>query len=134
MASDSQFRIKKGDTLPDLVAGLTERDPASADQGARRPIDLSGVDEVKLFARTRDNKRSIAGDCAIDNPDPDDPIWDVHPELIPYSYKVRYAWQSDDTQIATVYLGEFQLTYAGGGIQTIPARGYFEIVVEEDKG
>lgn len=134
MASESQFRIKRGDTLPDLVASLTERDPASADQGARRPLDLSGVDQVKFFARTRDNKRSITGDCVIDNPDVDDPTWVDHPELSPYSYKVRYAWTTDDTEIATVYLGEFELTYVGGGVQTVPARGYFEIVVEEDKG
>lgn len=134
MASDNQFRIKKGDTLPDLVAGLTERDPVSTDQGARRPIDLSGVDQIKLYARTRDNKRSIAGDCLIDNPDADDPIWLEHPELIPYSYRARYAWQAADTEIATVYLAEFELTFVGGGIQTVPARGYFEIVVEEDKG
>jgi len=129
-----QFRIKRNDTLPDFTASLTERDPNSTDSAARRPLDLSNAAEIKLVGKTRNERRSIGGVGSIDSVDPDDPVWAEHDELTPYQYKVRYAWSPTDTEEAAEYLSEIQITWAGGAIQTVPARGYFVIVVEEDQG
>lgn len=133
-ASTDEFRIKRNDTKPSLVAGLTERDPAATDPQARRPLNLATVVTVKLFARTRDARTRIGGDCSVLPADPDDPVWALHPELIPYPYQLRYDWTPTDTLRAALYLGEFEMTYGDGSIQTVPARGYFRIVIEEDQG
>lgn len=128
------FRIKRGDTLPEFLASLTERDPDQTDPNARRPLDLTAVDTVRLLGKTRNNKRALNGECEVVNADPADPIWEDFPGVTPYPYKVRYQWQSADTDTAAILIGEIELTFTGGGIQTVPARGYFQIVIEGDQG
>lgn len=130
----ADFRIKKHDSLPDLLASFTERDPESLDQNARRPLDLTLVDEAWLFGRTRDRKHRLAGECQVDPVDEDDPVWAQYPLLTPYPYKLRYLWQSTDTSISGIFYSEFELRFAGGSVQTVPARGTFQIVIEEDQG
>lgn len=130
----SGFQIKRGDTLPSLIAGLTERDPDSLDPLARRPLDLTRVDEVYLYGLARNGKLSLGGGCSILPADPTDPIWAKYPRLTPYPWKVRYDWEETDTEVAALFDAEFELRYQGGGVQTVPGGGYFPITVEPDQG
>lgn len=46
--------------------------------------------------------------------------------------KVTYTWQTSDTSTVGEYEGEFQVTYAGGGVQTFPNNKYIEIEITDD--
>jgi len=46
--------------------------------------------------------------------------------------RVRYNLTASDRDTADVYEGEFQVTFAGGEIQTFPANGYIIIDIQDD--
>ena len=46
--------------------------------------------------------------------------------------KVTYTWSASDTDTVGDFEGEFQVTYAGGGIQTFPNNKYIEIEITDD--
>ena len=48
--------------------------------------------------------------------------------------RVKYAWAAVDTDTADEYEGEFQVTYANGGIQTFPNDSHISITVTDDVG
>ena len=46
--------------------------------------------------------------------------------------KVTYTFTASDTNTVGEYEGEFEVTFAGGGIQTYPNNKYIEIEVVDD--
>lgn len=133
--SNNSFRLKRGDTRPTLFAALTERDPLYPDDfSRRRPLDLTPADVVKLVAKTRDGKHTLGGEADIIVADAGDPVWDLHPELVAFPFRVKYEWQEADTEAAGTFYGELEITFTDSSVQTVPVRGYIVIVVEDDQG
>jgi hypothetical protein len=48
--------------------------------------------------------------------------------------KVRYTWQASDLDAPGRYIAEWQVTFAGGAIETYPIGGYLSIQVDPDLG
>lgn len=42
---------------------------------------------------------------------------------------VKYQWQADDTDETGRFQGEFEITFADGGVQTVPTAGYIAVVI-----
>ncbi len=101
------FYIKKGDTAPPLRVFLRQRDNTA--------IPLPSGTVVKFHM----NDGAIA-DGAVT-------ILDA------VLGKVEYVWQSGDTATAGTFDSEFEITYVGGSIQTVPSKGYIEIQVSDDQ-
>jgi hypothetical protein len=45
---------------------------------------------------------------------------------------VRYDWGATDADVAGVFDAEFEITWTGGGVQTVPNKGYIKVYVTED--
>lgn len=45
---------------------------------------------------------------------------------------VRYDWTAQDTDTSGTYDGEFEVTYAGGAVETFPNTGFIKIVIAKD--
>ena len=45
---------------------------------------------------------------------------------------IQYDWVAGDTDTAGVFNAEFQVTFAGGEIETFPNKGYISVVIEDD--
>lgn len=105
----ADFTIKTGDTLPALSAIL---------KVANVPItDLASATSVKLVLA----KRSA----------PDVFVFVGNATIIDASAgKVAYGWQAGDTDVAGDYLGEWHVTYSGGGKRKIPTVGKFTVSIE----
>ncbi len=101
------FFIKKGDTAPPLRVFLRQRDNTA--------IPLPAGTVVKFHMG---NGKIADGVVAI---------------LDATLGKVEYVWQSGDTDTPDNYDGEFEITYVGGTIQTVPSKGYIEIQVSDDQ-
>lgn len=102
----TDFYIKKGDTAPVIVATL--KDSAGA------PINLTG-------ASVRFRMRLLLGtvlkvDAAVT-------IVDA------LAGTVSYQWALADTDTAGTYLVEWQITYAGGAVQTVPNASFNQVRV-----
>lgn len=48
------------------------------------------------------------------------------------SGQVEYDWLTGDTQVSDTYNVEFEITWSGGGIETVPNAGYAQIVIQDD--
>lgn len=101
------FTIKRGDTSPSLDYLL---DPAT--------VDLTG-------ATVRFSMRNSAGTLVLDRVTASAPVLTVAP-------KVRYAWSGADTAVAGFYRAEFEVTYAGGAIETFPNFGAIGVLISAD--
>lgn len=103
------FTIKKGDTGPRLLYALS---PASE-------VVLTGA-TVRFSMRSRQ-----AGTIRIDRAaavivtDTGTPT-------------VAYDWRAGDTAVAELCDAEFEVTYAGGVIETFPNSGFIAVVVTDD--
>ena len=102
------FSIKKGDTGPRLVYALT---PAAE-------IDLTGA-TVRFNMRSRAtgtiriNRAAAVIVTATGTP------------------TVAYDWQAGDTATAELCDAEFEVTYAGGVVETFPNNGFITVVVSD---
>ncbi len=101
------FFIKKGDTAPPLRVFLRQRDNTA--------IPLPSGTTV-LFHMG--NGKIVDGAVTILDVD---------------LGKVEYVWQPNDTDTEDIFDGEFEITYVGGQIQTVPSKGYIEIQVSDDQ-
>ncbi len=45
--------------------------------------------------------------------------------------KVSYSWGTSDTAVVGLYCGEWEVTYAGGAVQTYPNRDFVLISINE---
>jgi hypothetical protein len=96
------FTLKTGDTSPSLLYALL---PAT--------IDLTGA-TVRFSLRNRDTGAVIVNRAAALVVTATPPV-------------VRYDWQPGNTDVAGNFDGEFEVTYAGGAIETFPNRGFIDI-------
>lgn len=99
------FYIKTGDTAPSIEAVLSVEGVV---------IDLTNATAVRF---------KVAG-LAIDEP--------AVVEDPPTAGRVRYDWATDDANQVGVFDAEFEITWTGGGIQTVPNRDYIKIYVTAD--
>lgn len=110
------FFLKRGDTLPYLVATLSD------DSG---PVDLTGA-TVKFVLR-QSRTRCATGEPAL-LLKKDAVVAD------PASGVVRYEWASGDTDTAGQFDGEFEVTFPSGGRWTFPSSGYIPVNIGVDLG
>jgi hypothetical protein len=98
--------IKQNDTSPSLTATL------------RGIGDLTGA-TVVFHMRPKNEKTPKVINGAVD-------ITDVAEKI------VRYDWVTGDTDTAGNFEAEFQVTYAGGRIETVPNNSYIDIKIIDD--
>ena len=111
----TDFTIKRNDLLPVLETVLKN----AADQ----PVDLTDATGVVFHMRQEETAllKIEDGSAAID--------------ANPQTGKVSYAWTSNgekDTDTSGIFLGEFEVTWTGGKIQTFPSKGYISIEIVDD--
>ena len=104
------FYIKQNDTRPILTATLIDGDGST--------VNLDGA-TVSFKMRTEGGTTavSLAGTTAIAEA---------------AKGKVTYTWAAADTATVGEYEGEFEVTYAGGGVQTFPNSKYIQIEITDD--
>jgi hypothetical protein len=100
-----QFHIKSGDTRPPIVAQLSAAEDDVFTSVAFRMKAVKGTVEVE----------GVGG--IIDQPD------------ATQGGIVQYQWITDDTADPGQYLGEFEVTFSDGRIETYPNNGFLEINV-----
>ncbi len=111
----ADFTIKRNDLLPVLEAILKDAED--------KPVDLTLATGVVFHMREED-----AGSLKIDGVDG---AIDANPQ----TGKVSYVWVSNgtkDTDTSGLFLGEFEVTWTGGKIQTFPSKGYISIEIVDD--
>lgn len=107
----ADFSIKAHDQLPSIEATLT----AAGDN----PVDLSTAVEVRFIMR----------DVKLPTAKVNSPAIVVSP---PVTGKVRYDWQTGDTDTPGSYSAEWEITWLGGKKQTVPTTSYHSIDVLAD--
>lgn len=100
------FHLKRGDTAPSLLYEL----PAG--------VDLTA-------ATVRFSMRAIGGAVIIDSV----LAVVVTPTGSPV---VRYDWTAPDSADAAYCDAEFEVTYAGGAVETFPNVGFIRVIIEAD--
>jgi hypothetical protein len=103
------FTIKQGDTGPRLLCALTPADE----------VILTGA-SVVFSMRSR-----AAGTVRINRQSAVIVTETVTPT-------VAYDWQAGDTATAELCDAEFEVTYAGGAVETFPNNSYITVVVTDD--
>ena len=106
----SHFYIKKDDTRPAIIANLTDANDAA--------VNLTGA-SVKFNMRV-DPAGAIKinlGTAIIEDAE---------------AGQVSYPWTSSDTDTADDFEAEFQVTFAGGAVQTFPGRNWIAVHVIDD--
>jgi len=105
------FYIKQNDSRPYLDAQLFNAD--------NTVIDLTGCTVRFIMAPTSGGSVKVNGLCAITDA---------------MNGKVRYYWQTGDTDAFGDYKAEFEVTFPDGSRQTIPNDGYIIVSVTKDLG
>lgn len=108
----ADITIKRGDTYPPLVLGLSD---------ANGVINLTGVSEVRLLIKdsTPPNTTVTTGALSISNA---------------ALGQVTYNWELDDLLAIGVYNCEVEINWSGSLWQTVPNNGYFTLQVGADLG
>lgn len=103
--------LKSNDTRPTLQVTLKEGQPS-----AQTPINLTTASAVTLYMKTATG--SLITRAAT--------ITDATNGVVTVTF------QAADTATAGDYSAEFQITWTGGGIETVPNDGYISISILED--
>lgn len=103
----ADLTLKRHDTYPPLRATLSD---------VNGPIDLTSAVSVKLIMKGKTSL--VTGLCAIVSPST--------------SGSIQYNWATNDLSVSDTYNVEFEIGWAGGGIQTVPNSGYSTIEVVDD--
>ena len=106
----SHFYIKQNDTRPAIAANLTDANAAA--------VNLTGA-TVKFSMRVdpAGTVKVNAATATIDDAE---------------AGQVSYNWTASDTNTADDYEAEFQVTFAGGAVQTFPGRNWIAVHVIDD--
>jgi hypothetical protein len=110
-----KFTIKRNDTLPNLIVNVIDRGCLYEKQS----FSLSGVTGVTFSM--------LNTDC------------DYHKISLKEAQiqcvsggTIQYIWDPEDTNESGNYLGEFELTFTGGGKMSIPQIGGINIEIVDD--
>ncbi len=111
----ADFTIKRNDLLPVLEAILKDAN--------NEPVDLTDATGVVFHMREEEGEAlkidGVAGTFGANRA----------------TGKVIYAWVSNgtkDTDTSGLFLGEFEVTWTGGKIQTFPSKGYITVEIVDD--
>ena len=106
----SHFYIKQNDTRPAIAANLTDANAAA--------VNLTGA-TVKFSMRVEPagTVKVNAATATIDDAE---------------AGQVSYNWTASDTNTADDYEAEFQVTFAGGAVQTFQGRNWIAVHVIDD--
>lgn len=107
----ADLTLKSNDTRPTFQATLKEGTP-----GAQTPINLTTATSVKLLMKT------LAGSLIQRTATVTDATNGV----------VTVTFTAPDTATAGSYQAEFEITWTGGGIETVPNDSYLDIEILED--
>lgn len=100
--------LKRGDTSPSLLSAIL---PAT--------VDLTGA-TVRFSMRPKDGGAiKVNRSAAVI----------VTPTGTP---TVRYDWQAADTDTAGFFDAEFEVTYAGGAVETFPNDSFIRVAITGD--
>lgn len=102
------LKLKRGDTLPPLVATLTDGGTI---------VDLTTATAVRVLLRR--------GSTVVINRN----ITGAGPDGV-----VTMPWQAGDTATAGVLTGEIEVTWPSSRVQTFPAEHTFRVEIEPDIG
>lgn len=109
MASTPDFELKRNDTLPVLVATLTD--------AAGVAVDLTNATAVRFHLKALDGTVKVNALATI---------------TTPASGIVSYPWTAADTDTAGDYWAEFEATFADGTVETFPNDRHLWIKIRED--
>jgi hypothetical protein len=107
------YTVKRGDTAP--VVTDTLEDAAFA------PVNLTGA-SVKFHMTTWDRSTVVVNASATG----------PNGGALDSTGQVQYAWASGDVAAAGVYKAEWEVTFAGGKIETWPNEGYATVNIPAD--
>ena len=112
----ADFAIKRNDVLPLLKIILKDIND--------NPVDLTTATGVKFHMREENTGTLKIEDVAggIDS----------NPQTGRVSYSWRATEQNKDTDTSGFFLGEFEVTWTGGAVQTFPGQGYISIEIVDD--
>ena len=106
----SHFYIKQNDTRPAITANLTDANDAAVNLTGstvkfNMRIDPAGAIKINL------------GTAIIEDAE---------------AGQVSYPWTTSDTDAPDDYQAEFQVTFAGGAVQTFPGRNWIAVHIIDD--
>lgn len=108
----ADFSIKQNDLLPILEAILQDVNG--------NPVDLTPASSVVFHLREEDSASLKIEDGVVEI--------DANPE----TGKITYSWVNTDTDTNGLFLGEFEVTWAGAKTQTFPSMGYVSVEIVDD--
>lgn len=109
----ADITIKRGDTRPVLVRNLKQ-----VIDDVETAINLTTATAVMFHLKRLDGTGGLlGGTCVVTNA---------------AAGEVTYTWATADTLSTAEYNGEFQITWTGGGIETVPNASWITISVLED--
>lgn len=105
----SDFTIKQGDTLPVFAYTIV------TDAGV--PVNLTGATVNFVLRQLTSNQASTNAVATV---------------VSAPAGNVSYTFTAADSAVTGTYMGTFNVTFSGGGVQQFPTTGYLEIIVEEN--
>lgn len=108
------YVIKKGDTAPAVADTLLDSNGNA--------VNLTSA-TVKFHMSTWNLQTVVISNGSVTGP---------NGGSLDSTGEVQYVWQSADTLTAGVYRAEWQVTFAGGAIETWPDDGYAVVNITAD--
>ncbi len=108
----ADFSIKQNDLLPVLEAILQDVN--------KNPVDLGPASGI-VFHLREEGDASLKIESGV-----------VTVDANPETGKVTYDWVAGDTDTNGLFLGEFEVTWAGAKKQTFPSVGYISVKIIDD--
>ncbi len=103
------FYIKQNDTRPIITATLIDGDGST--------VNLDGASVSFKMRKLGETVAKVDSSASVADAS---------------NGKVTYTWVALNTDTVGEYEGEFQVTFAGGGIQTYPNNSYIQIEILDD--
>lgn len=110
MALILDFNIRRTDTLPSVSGSLLDPDS--------NPVDLAGATVEFVWRLSTDAKSSAVSGSAV--------VVDTTNGV------VRFDWSSGETDVAGIYVGEFEVTFADTNQLTVPTTGSLRFRIHDD--
>lgn len=114
----ADITIKRGDSFPPIEAQLFD---------LSGPIDLTLVDVIHLRMKSTGPVAAAGGHVVQVVAGPVTVVDAL-------TGRIRYVWTPDDTQFSADYDAEWEITWQGGAIETVPNNAYFSVTVMLDLG
>ncbi len=114
----STFQIKRNDRLPSLTATLKQGVGTTSEAA----IDLTTATSVKFImkdAQTPGGTAKVAAAAVV---------------VTPASGTVKYNWAAGDTDTPGTFSCEWEITFPGPLLQTVPSSSYDTVKIDVDLG